>query len=415
MTETGIHPSRRFSLDRTFAALKHPNYRLWFYGQLVSLFGSWMQATAEGYLVFELTHSPAYLGYVTFASGVPSWLLMLYAGVVADRVSRRAILVVTQTVQMLLALTLATLAFLHVVQPWHIIVLAFALGIANAFDAPARQAFVLEMVARDDLTNAIALNATMFNLAVAIGPTAGGLTYAAFGPAWCFLINGLSFLAVIVALLLMKIPGAKVHTRHTSALIDLREGLRYAARHPTIRGLIMLMGVASLFAISYATLVPAWAVNVLGGDARTNGLLLSARGVGATSAGLAIASLGRITIKGRLLTIGTFVFPLALLAFALARWLPLSLAALFIVGAAQMLVMNLANAVVQTQVADDLRGRVMGIYSLIFLGFYPIGGLLAGAVAQAVGSPTTVTLGALCTLAFAVLAWLLLPQLRAAE
>ena len=186
-------PSARYRFDwrQTFAALKYPNYRLWFFGQLVSLAGTWMQSAALGYLIYQITRSPVYLGYVSFASGIPTWLFTLYGGVIADRVSRRALMIITQTSMMILAFILAALTFTAVVQPWHILLLAFLLGVAQAFDAPARQAFVLEMVEREDLTNAVALNATMFNLAVAVGPAVGGLTYAAFGHGWCFMLNGL--------------------------------------------------------------------------------------------------------------------------------------------------------------------------------------------------------------------------------
>jgi MFS family permease len=179
------HSERLSRRERTFAALRYPNYRLWFQGQIVSLFGTWMQTTAQGFLVFELTHSPAYLGYVGFAAGVPAWLLTLYGGVIADRVPRRTLMTITQTAMMSFAFILAALTFLHIVQPWHILVLSFLLGTANSFDAPARQAFVGEMVDREDLTNAIALNATMFHTATAIGPAVAGATYALFGPAWC--------------------------------------------------------------------------------------------------------------------------------------------------------------------------------------------------------------------------------------
>jgi len=210
------------SWQQTFAALKYPNYRLWFWGQMVSLFGTWMQSTAQGFLVFQLTHSPAYLGYVGFAAGLPSWLFMLYAGVIADRMSRRTLLVITQTCMMVLAFIIAGLTFLGLVQPWHILVLALILGVANAFDAPARMAFVLEMVEREDLTNAIALNSAMFNSALVVGPAVAGITYAAFGPAWCFTINGFSFIAVIAALLAMRLRPQVVARRRASALTDLK-------------------------------------------------------------------------------------------------------------------------------------------------------------------------------------------------
>lgn len=401
--------------QQTFAALKYPNYRLWFFGQMVSLMGTWMQLTAQGFLIYELTHSPAFLGAVGFASGIPTWLFMLYAGVVADRMSRRTLMIITQTSMMILAFILAALAFLHLVQPWHIITLAALLGIANAFDAPARQAFVLEMVDREDLTNAIALNATMFNSATAVGPAVAGLAYARFGPAWCFTLNGISFIAVIVALALMKLKPFMPPARRTSVVADLLEGLRYVASHPILRILVGLAGVVSLFGISFATLIPAWAVKILGGDAQTNGLLQSARGLGALLSALYIASLGRFKFKGKLLTLGALVFPFLLLAFSAVRWLPLSLLLLVGVGAAQILVFNLNNAVVQTQTSDALRGRVMGFYSLTFFGFMPVGALLAGGIAVRVGEPTTVVLGALISLAFAVAMWVFLPKIRALE
>jgi MFS family permease len=400
---------------RTFAALKYPNYRLWFCGQLVSLFGTWMQSTAQGFLVFQLTRSPAYLGYVGFAAGLPSWLFMLYAGVIADRISRRTLLVITQTCMMVLAFVMAGLTFLGLVQPWHIVVLAFVLGVANAFDAPARQAFVLEMVEREDLTNAIALNSAMFNTALVVGPAVAGVTYAAFGPAWCFTINGVSFIAVIAALLAMRLKPQAVVLGRASALADLKEGLRYVASQPLIRTLIGLLGTTALFGMCFVPLLPAWAVNVLGGDATTNGLLQSARGVGALSGALLIASLGRFRYRGRLLSFGTFAFAIMLLVFAFVRWLPLSLLTLSCVGIGQILFLNLANGSVQTLSPDALRGRVMSVYMLVLFGFMPIGSLLAGSFAEHFGSPLTVMLGALISLLVATLTWVFVPDLRALE
>jgi MFS family permease len=405
----------RFRLDQTFAALKYPNYRLWFFGQMVSLVGTWMQTTALGYLVFQLTQSPAYLGYVSFAAGLPMWLFTLYSGVVSDRMARRTVLVITQTSMMILAFTLAALTFWNAVQPWHIVLLAFLLGIANAFDAPARQSFVLEMVEREDLTNAIALNSTMFNTATAAGPAVAGLTYALVGPAWCFTINGVSFIAVIAALLLMNFKSVPVPQRKTSALSDLKEGLRYVASHGTIQMLMTHLGIVSVFGFSVVTLIPAWAVEVLGGDATVNGLLLSARGVGALVAALTIASLGRMQFKGKVLTLGSFVLPIALLIFAVARWLPLSLLAFVGVGWGFMMNVNIINALVQTNIPDALRGRVMGIYILIFLGLMPIGSLLAGIMAVQIGEPAVVVLSGAVLVAVAALTWVRAPALRALE
>jgi MFS family permease len=402
----------RFGLNRTFAALRHPNYRLWFVGQMVSLFGTWMQTTAQGFLIFELTRSPAYLGYVGFAAGVPAWLFMLLGGVVSDRMPRRTVLVVTQTSMMALAFVLAGLTFAHMVRPWHILVLASLLGLANAFDAPARQSFVLEMIDRSDLTNAIALNATMFNTATAIGPAAAGLTYASFGPAWCFTLNGLSFTAVIAALLLMRLPPVPARTRTASALADLREALAYLASQPVIFVLIGLVGAMSLFGVSFVALMPAWAVTILHGDATTNGVLLSARGAGALAGALFIASLGRFTFKGRLLTAGLFAFPALLFVFAFLRWLPLSLVMLAGIGAGAILVMNLCNALVQTLVPDALRGRVMGVYTLTFFGMMPLGALWIGMVAQYAGAPKAVGIAAIASLTVAGLVWLKVPAIR---
>ncbi|HKY54161.1 MAG TPA: MFS transporter, partial [Anaerolineales bacterium] len=302
--------------QRTFIALQYPNYRLWFIGQLVSLVGTWMQITAQGFLVFELTRSPAYLGYVGFAAGIPSILLMLFGGVIADRVPRRNLLIITQSSMMILAIILATLTFLGVVQAWHIVLLALVLGTANAFDAPAAQAFVLELVERKDLSNALALNATLFNLATVVGPTVAGLMYAAFGAAWCFTINAVSFLGVIIALLLMRLPARELTRRTQTALDQVKAGLRYTLANPILRTLIAVPAVAVLFSAIYATLLPAWAVDVLGGDATTNGLLQSARGVGSLLGALMIAALGHLGGQGRWLTIGTFMYPALLLVFA---------------------------------------------------------------------------------------------------
>src|SRR5215211_5459739 len=339
--------------QRTFAALQHRNYRLWFQGQLVSMVGTWMQVTAQGFLVFQLTHSTAYLGYVGFAAGVPSLLFMLFGGVIADRVARRKLLVITQSTMMLLALLLAALAFAELVQPWHIVLLALALGTANAFDAPAAQAFVLELVDRQNLTNAIALNATLFNLATVVGPTVAGLTYAAVGPAWSFALNGLSFVAMIVALLRMRLPAHTVPPRTQSALAQLREGVRYTLAQPLLRTLIAVPAVAALFGTAYATLLPAWAVEVLGGDAATNGLLQSARGAGSLLGALMIAAFAYVGGRGRWLTIGTVVYPVVLLVFATVRTLPLSLAVLVCVGWGGMVLFNMANTLVQTHVSNE--------------------------------------------------------------
>lgn len=403
---------RQISLKNAFSSLRHRNYRLWFWGQMVSLFGTWMQVTAQGFLIYELTRSSAYLGYVGFAAGLPSWFLMPLGGVIADRVRRRTLLIITQTSMMALAFILAALSFLHVVQPWHVVLLAFLLGIANAFDAPARHAFVPDMVGREDLTNAIALNSTIFNSGTAIGPAVAGITYALVGPAWCFMINGVSFIAVIAALSRMRLKAGEREVSQSSAFQDLKEGFGYVLGHPMIRTLISLIVVTSLFGVSFAVLLPAWAVKVLGGDATTNGWLQSARGVGALIGALLIASLGRFDFKGRLLTLGSFVFPLLVLAFSFVRWLPLSLAVLMGTGVGVIFIFNLANALVQTLVRDELRGRVMGLYSLTFFGFLPIGALWIGTMAQRFGETAAVLVNASIMLVLCTAIAVSVPELR---
>jgi MFS family permease len=406
---------RQIDFRQTFSSLRHRNYRLWFRGQLVSLFGTWMQMTAQGFLAYELTGSPAYLGYVGFAAGLPSWIFMPYGGVVADRVRRRTLLIMTQSAMMVLAFGLAVLTFSGLVRAWHLVLMAFLLGVVNAFDAPARHAFVPDMVGLDDLTNAIALNSTIFNTATAVGPAVAGITYAFFGPGWCFVINALSFTAVLAALGLMKLDPDPRPEVSSTPLEDLKEGFRYVLSHPTIRALVSIVLLASLFGVSFTVLLPAWAVEILHGDATTNGWLQSARGVGALVGALTIASLGRFNFRGRLLLVGSISFPLLIAVFAFMNRLPLALLALVGSGVGVIFIFNLANALVQTLVKDSLRGRVMGIYSLTFFGFLPVGALWIGIVAEHFGERAAVLANAAIMLSFAVLIALLVPQLRRLE
>ncbi|MGE5365229.1 MAG: MFS transporter [Bacteroidota bacterium] len=411
ITDTDIKKNAR--LKTTFAALQYPNYRLWFWGQMISLLGSWMQTTAQGFLVFELTHSPVFLGYVGFASGVPSWIFTIYGGVIADRFPRRTILVFTQSVMMLLALLLAFMTFTGVVTAWSIVVLAFGLGIANAFDAPARQAFVTELIEdRKHLVNAIALNSTMFNSGTAIGPAVAGITYAAFGPAWCFIINGISFIGVIAALLLMKLKPEEVKRERKSAVSDLKEGITYLKDQKLILTIMMIVLVTTTFGISFATLMPAWAVKIMHGNAATNGLLQSARGAGALVSALFLASVSSMKFKGKLLTFGTFSFPLLLLLFSFIRWLPASLLCLAGIGAASLLVLNLCNGLTQTTVSDEFRGRVLGIYSMNFFGFLPLGALLVGTLAEHFSEPGSIIICSVILLIFALAVYFIMPKLR---
>ena len=409
---TGGRSLPTMNFRQMFTALKYRNYRLWFMGQTVSLMGTWMQTAAQGFLVFELTKSPAYLGYVGFATGVPACLLMFFGGVCADRMSRRKLLLLTQISMMSLAFILAGLTYFQVVEAWHIILLAMGLGVANAFDAPARQAFVLEMVEREDLSNAIALNGTMFNLGVLSGPAIAGLVYLALGPAWCFTLNGISFIAVIIALTYMRVKPFIPKANLTAPLDDFKEGLNYVLSHKVIRTLLSIVTVMCLFGTGYMTLIPAWAVNVLGGDAATNGWLLSARGVGALCAAMMIAALGRFEFKGRLVTFGTFVFPIMLFAFANVHLTPLSLVLLAGVGWSYIIIFNVLNALVQSLVVDEYRGRVVSLYTFGVFGLTPAGALLAGWGAEVLGAPLTINISAAITLGYAIWVFIKVPQIR---
>jgi len=407
--------TKEISWRKTFTALKYPNYRLWFWGQMMSMFGTWMQSTAQGFLVFQLTRSPAFLGYVGFAAGIPALLFTMYGGVIADRFHRRDVLVATQSVMMVLAFVQAVLTFMCIIQPWHIISLAFLLGIANAFDSPARQAFVLEMIDdRKDLVNAIALNATMFNSASALGPAIAGVTYALVGPAWCFVINGVSFICVIIALRKMRFKYTVKSMERQSVIKELKTGIDYVLKKEKLIFIIILnISLTGLFGLSFATLFPAWAVNILHGGPATNGLLQSARGAGALVGALTIATLSYLKIKGKILTLGSFAFPVLLFIFLFVRWLPLSLFILFLIGIFSLMILNTSNQLVQTLVDDALRGRVMAIYSITFSGFMPIGALIIGSFAEHFGEPTAVFINSVIMLFAAVALYVFVPKLRA--
>jgi MFS family permease len=413
LREAGL--SGQFSVRDTFASLKYPNYRLWFIGQLISLVGTWTQSTAQGYLIYQLTKSPVFLGYASFANGLPSWFFTLYAGAIADRVPRRTLMIITQCSMLVLAFILAILAFTNTVQWWHILILTFLLGISNAFDAPARQAFVLEMVDREDMTNAIALNSTMFNSAVVLGPAFGGLIYAWVGPGWCFTINGISFIAVIIALLLMKLKPFVPIRRNGSTWSDIREGLNYAVNHPALRMMISNLFITTVFGLGIAALIPAWAVVVLGGDATTNGFLLAARGFGSLIGALTIAALGRIRFRGKVWTINSIIMPIMMVVFAYMHWLIPSLLAMAAMGFSFMMIVNLSNAMVQTRIPDDMRGRVMGIYTFFFFGAIPLGSLISGWAAEIIGEPLTVIISAIILMVFALWVIWRQPAMRAME
>ncbi len=382
-------------MKSAFIAFKNKNYQLWFTGQLFSLFGTWMQSTALGYLVFELTHSPKYLGYVAFISGLPVWFFILHGGVIADRVSRRNLLITTQTILMALSLILTVATFSGVIKVWHIIILSFFVGVATAFETPARQAFVSELVSKEQLTNAIALNSIMFNLATTISPALGGIIYALKGPQYCFLINTISYISIISSLAFIKIVHPSNHS-NSSTISEISEGLKYVFLNSEVRKLIFLLAVVTLCVVSFFTLIPAWAVKILHGDAKTAGFIQGSRGFGAFLSGLLLASLNSPSKK--ILIRAAFMLPLFLFLLPLGTITGISILIFMCIGATLMLVLNLINAILQTNVDDKLRGRLMSIHGLTFFGLMPIGGLFAGYLGEFIGEKlTSIVLACLIT------------------
>ena len=390
----------------TFAAFKHRNFRLFFAGQFVSLIGSWMQSTAQGWLVYQLTGSKVLLGTVAAVGSVPMLLLSVWGGSLADRHPKRTVVLLTQTGMMLLAFAFAGLVWSGHIQPWHILVLAALSGVAMAFDMPARQAFTVEMTSREHLMNAISLNSSMFNGARVVGPAVAGLLMAQVGIAWCFLLNGLSFIAVIAGLLMMRLPKFVPPAERTSTGRHMLEGLVYVAKHRRVRILLLLFGVVGVFGWSYAVLLPAYARDLLQVDERGYGALLSANGLGALLGALTVATYGS-RVRPRLMILGgLWVFSAMLLLFAVVRWYPLVLACLAVGGWGMLLYMATTNTLIQSRVSDDMRGRVMGIWALVFGGMMPVGALESGLLSQAVGVPWTVALGALVCAGAGLVTWL---------
>ncbi|OFZ47581.1 MAG: hypothetical protein A2381_10115 [Bdellovibrionales bacterium RIFOXYB1_FULL_37_110] len=376
--------------NTTFVSLKYPNYRLWFIGQIISLVGTWVQITAQGYLMYELTHSMAYLGYMSLASGLPTILLMLYGGVFADRFSRRYLLIITQSVMMILAFILFFLVYFQVVLPWHILMLSVLFGITNSFDVPARQAFVFELVQKKDLSNAIALNSMMFNLGAIIGPAIAGIMYASMGASWCFLVNGLSFLAIILVLFGLKMDSLSKTKDKKPLKGQLAEGMQYCFKNETIRLFILLTLCTGSIGMSFTTLLPAWATDILKGNAVTYGYLNSARGLGSLMGALIVASIGSVTKRYGVLQTATFLFPIFLLLFALHDNLKMALIFMIGMGVGLIIIFNTLNSLIQSLVSDQLRGRVMSVYSVAFFGGMPLGSFLAGIIAEFIGARTTI-------------------------
>jgi MFS family permease len=392
--------------------LHHRNFQLFFSGQLISLIGTWMQNIAESWLVYRKTGSALQLGAVGFASQIPVFLVAPLGGIVADRFNRQRIVIGTQISSMILALIFATLTLTGVIQLWHIFVLAALLGVVNAFDIPARQSFLVDMVGKEDLMNAIALNSTMFNGARIVGPAVAGILVVRIGEGWCFLANGLSYIAVISGLLMMRVVKPARLASHGPALTHLIEGYRFARHTAPIRSLLLLLGLVSLVAMPYTVLMPVFADQILHGGARGLGILMGATGVGAMLGALTLATRSGVLGLGRWVAFscGGFGFFLAMFSFSHHFWL--SAALLLPVGFCMMLGMSSSNTLIQAMTPDHLRGRVMAMYTMMFMGMAPFGSLFAGATAERLGASLTVSVGAVACIGAAVLFFFHLPKIR---
>ncbi|MBI1793704.1 MAG: MFS transporter [Chloroflexi bacterium] len=395
-----------------FAALRHRNFQLYFGGQLISNAGTWMQIIAQGWLVYQISRSDLTLGIVGFASAIPTLIISPWGGVIVDRVPKRSLLILTQASAMLLAFILAALAFTNTVREWHIILLAAGLGVVNAFDAPARQAFVIEMVGKEDLPNAIALNSMMFNSARVIGPAIAGILLVILGAAWGFMINGFSYLAVIIGLWAMQLK-PHVPVRHVeSPWKQLNGGLYYVSKHSDLSGLLLLALIFSVFGISYSTILPAFVEQVLKQGAIAYGWINTATGVGAVTGAFLIANHHGSSWRGSWLRLSSLAFPVILAVFAFTSFFPASLMLAFGLGVGFMLEFTLINTLLQTRVDDALRGRVMGLYTLTFFGFAPFGNLAVGALAERIGLSYAMMLFAMIGLVLSLIALRKFPQIR---
>ena len=415
---TGIAPARAATgARRGMVALRHRNFRLFFFGQLISLIGTWMQSLAQGWLVLQLTHDPFVLGVISAVQFVPIMVFGLFGGLIADALPKRTTIIATQTSSMLLALALFWLTWTHQVQAWQIGVLAFLLGCVNTIDMPTRQAFVVEMVGRDDVVNAVALNSAVFNAARIVGPAIAGVIIGVVGIASCFLLNGLSYIAVIVGLFAMRTSELHArsgyHLQHSAIAVvaDLAEGLRYVHRTPIVLLAVAVVGLVSTLGMNLNVLVPVYAADVLHAGATGFGFLMAATGIGSLVSALTIAFAGRSS--PRVMLLGGAVLGLLQAVLVVVHAMPIALACLFGVGFGSIAMTATANTSIQLAVPDDLRGRVLSVYTTVFAGSTPVGALFAGALAAQFGAALSFGVGGASSLAVVVVAFLLArPWLR---
>lgn len=400
-------------LKLIFRALRHRNYRIFSAGQSISLTGTWMQQVAMSWLVYRLTNSAFLLGVVGFASQISTFLLAPFAGVVADRHNRRRMLIITQALAMVQALILYLLVISNSIAVWQIIVLSIFLGLVNSFDIPVRQAFTVEMIEKkEDLANAIALNSSLFNAARLLGPSLAGILIASVGEGACFLLNAVSYIAVIISLLMLRIPPREREEGGSDILRELKEGFVYAFSFLPIKYILALLALISLMGVPYQVLMPVFARDIFHGGPKTLGFLMAMSGAGALVGAIYLAGRRHVFGLGRIIAVSAVIFGLGVISFSLSRILWLSLALILVAGFGLMVQMASSNTVLQTIVDEDKRGRIMSFFTMAFMGMAPFGSLLAGSLAGKIGAANTLFMGGICCIIGALVFAAKLPVLR---
>jgi MFS family permease len=402
-------------LKMALRALRHRNYRLFFIGQLISLIGTWMQMVAQPWLVYRLTGSSLLLGTIGFTSQIPVFLLAFVGGGLADKYNRHKLVIATQVASMILAFILAFLALSGAVQIWHLFVLSALLGVVNAVDMPGRQAFVVELIDKEDLMNAIALNSSVFNMARVAGPAVAGVLIAYIGEGWCFFGNGVSYVAVIAGLLMMKLGPPKQSVSKGPVLDNILEGYRYVRQSMPIRSVLLLLALISLAGMPYSVLMPIFADKILNAGSRGLGILMGATGLGAFASAITLALRPGTHGLGRMMAWACAGFGASLLLFSMSHSFWVSVLILLPVGYSFMLQLGATNTFIQLMIPDYLRGRVMAVHTTIFMGMAPFGSLLAGFLAHHLGAPAALMMGALACIAGAAVFGLYVPQLQLAD
>ncbi len=412
MSETEATGNRHIQLPATFAAFRHKNFRLYWFGNIISFIGTWMQNTAKSWLVLSLTNSPFFVGLDSTLSWLAVWFISLPAGVLSDHLDKRKLMIFTQSGLALLALLLALLTWTRVINIYFILTISLIAGAFTAINAPVAQTLIPELVGRKDILNAIALNSSMFNIARMIGPALAGSLLTFAGPAVCFALNSASFLVIIITLVFIRLNTPVSNSNQEKFTRRIIAGIKFVKNHPDIRILMIMTGVFSSFGICYIPLMPVIARDVLHLDARGYGLMMTALGAGAVTGGLTLATLSRTRHRGKILFTGTGLLGALIIIFSFIRLPALALVLLVLVGVCQTSIASLTNTLIQTSSPDDIRGRVMSVFNIFFNGMFPVGSLIAGALAQTKGAPFALLIGGVLVLLTLTSVSLLRPQLR---